>query len=243
METLENYKLIKTDDGSMTLYSKKYGEACHSTSGAREETRVHYIQGCEIEKLAQHNDEISILEVGFGTGIGFDETIKICKKYNCKLNFYSFEIDQALVDYFYQNNKWDNEKYKLNVLIGNARHTIKTLIENNLKFDGIYQDAFSPKRNSILWTTEWFTELKSLAHDHCILSTYSASSSIRKSMLAAGWAVFNGVKFGPKRSSTRCKLVGETEPEILSKLERSPAKEITDLNYFEYKMDTKNVWR
>lgn len=63
-----------------------------------------------------------------------------------------------------------------------------------------------------------------------ILSTYSASSSIRKSLTEAGWILKRGDKFGPKRSSTRAYLRGETDPEILLHLERSPVAALTDDN-------------
>ena len=42
------YDKIETEDGSMTLYSHLYNEACHSTSGAINETHTHYINGCKI---------------------------------------------------------------------------------------------------------------------------------------------------------------------------------------------------
>jgi hypothetical protein len=53
-------------------------------------------------------------------------------------------------------------------------------------------------------------------------------------LIKAGWKLYKGDKFGPKRSSTRAKLIGKTENDILLQLERSPAVEITDDNYMKY---------
>ena len=76
-----------------------------------------------------------------------------------------------------------NENFHLIILIGDARVSLpKFKNDHDIKFDCIYQDAFSPKRNAILWTSEWFKLLKSISNQDCIMSTYSASSSIRKSM-------------------------------------------------------------
>jgi hypothetical protein len=50
----------------------------------------------------------------------------------------------------------------------------------------------------------------------------------------------NGLKFGPKRSSTRAKVTGETDADILTHLENSPVHAITDENHFKYTMDNKN---
>ena len=246
MKELKNYHIVPTEDGSFTLFSKLYNENCHSTSGAINETNLHYIQGCKVDILSQNQNEINVLEIGFGAGVGFKETLKTCQMNQCFLNFISFEIDHELIEgilddmnlpYLKKEHHYlaEAETFKLMIYYGNARETIHFLKDEfDQKFHAIYQDAFSPKRNAILWTTEWFKDLKMLALDNCIMSTYSSSSSIRKSMLAAGWKIYKGAKFGPKRSSTRAKLKGQSDQDILEHLERSPAGEITDNNFKSY---------
>ena len=246
MKELKNYKQIITEDGSITLFSEIYGESCHSTSGAETETDLHYISGCNIPAISKQLDSINILEVGFGLGIGLKQTLKTTIPNSCFLNFISFEIDSDLIEatldelkYEYTKNSHcyvvKNDELNLLVFYGNARASIDTIPKYfDEKFHAIYQDAFSPKRNAILWTTEWFKLLKSLADKECILSTYSSSSSIRKSLLAANWFVTKGDKFGPKRSSTRANLIGPSHSDILEHLKRSPAIEITDSNYKTY---------
>lgn len=240
---LKNYEIVETSDGSKTLYSKSFGESCHSTSGAILETKLHYIQGCEIEEKSKtHKENLSILEVGFGTGIGFIETKKALSAF---FTFVSLEIDKDLVIYAKNNipelfllEKKDHfyelktHHFHLIILLGDARKTLPTL---NLKFHAIYQDAFSPKKNASLWTAEWFKLLRDKSHPDVIMSTYSSSSSIRKSMIEAGFKLYKGEKFGPKRSSTRARLTGETDQEILNHLERSPAITLTDANKDTYK--------
>lgn len=239
----KDYKVIKTEDGSRTIYSPLYDEACHSTTGAASETQLHYIDGCEVLE----RDNPTILEVGFGTGLGFIETSKYVKGF---FHFISLEIDKQMIEIakeqypILKNLKNEGEvlslstnAFKLDILVGDARLTLENYTKSNkLAFNCIYQDAFSPKRNAILWTTEWFKLLYNNSSEDCIMSTYSSSSSIRKSMLAAGWSLYEGVRFGPKRSSTRAKKSGDTSKEILEKLERSPAIEITDKNAKEYKL-------
>lgn len=249
---LANYDLIITDDGSTTLYSKLYGENCHSTSGARAETQLHYLKGCKVAEQMKINNPITIFEVGLGVGIGFEETLKLTQDHPC---FYiTTEIDEDLVKYVISSNDiykgitkyttpfnyylLEKENLRLIILIGNARKTTPRLNElGDFKFNCIYQDAFSPRRNAILWTKEWFELLLSYSDNNCIMSTYSASSSIRKSMVAAGWKLSNGEKFGPKRSSTRATLTGQTDSEILGHLDRSPVAMITDDNYHEYTLE------
>jgi len=250
MNKYTNYTEIETADGSTTLHSKIYGESCHSTSGAVSETKTHYLEGCDILAKSRVHKRLSILEVGFGVGIGFDETKKLLQDTPNEFVFVSFEIDLELIQTYANKNQITFEgnkniythttnNYELIILLGDARETISQV--SDVCPDGIhaiYQDAFSPKRNPVLWTTEWFQHLKAFSHKTCLMSTYSASSSIRKSMIAAGWIVYNGVAFGPKRSSTRAKLTGTIDIDLKERLERSPAIEITDDNYKQYKLDS-----
>lgn len=238
---MSDYKVIETEDGSSTVYSPLYDESCHSTFGAIAETKLHYIEGCKIAK----RERPVILEVGFGTGLGFIETSRSKTDY---FTFISLEIDSNMIEIAKNNYqelkglKLSNSVYTLKtknfeliILLGDARFTLSKFInENSYQINCIYQDAFSPKRNSTLWTYEWFKLLKDNSHEDCIMSTYSSSSSIRKSMIAAGWLLYPGESFGPKRASTRARLSGETHQDIIDKLDRSPVEMLTDFNAKDY---------
>ena len=232
------YQLVTTDDGSQTLFSELFNEACHSTAGARAETRFHYIEGCRLSETLEIFDEIHILEVGFGTGIGWLETLEFLKTYpHKKLKFISLEMDEGLLEWSVpEAKKISDHTYQLvdmncelQVLIGDARHTIKSLPTEF--FHAIYQDAFSPKRNPTLWTHQWFTDLKRIAHESCTLATYSASVSIRKSLMKAGWSVYEGPAFAQKRSSTRANLSGLMNEDFLSKLNTHTIMALDDKDF------------
>lgn len=246
------HTLVETEDGSFTLYSEAFGEACHSTSGAKSETILHYINGCKVSERLTYHEPFTILEVGFGLGIGFLTTYEMLPK-NKKWKFISLELDQNLLEWFKETHRdheflktlsWDknilkaqNDFIELTIIQGDARTTLpEYLSQNPVKWHAIYQDAFSPRRNPALWTMEWFTLLRNFAHEAVILSTYSASTSIRKSLHETGWKVMKGEKFGPKRTSTRATLSGETDPEILLQMERSPVSALTDLQIDSFKL-------
>jgi tRNA U34 5-methylaminomethyl-2-thiouridine-forming methyltransferase MnmC len=152
------------------------------------------------------------------------------------------ELDRDLLEWFKESHpelhlfwegnllKGKSENFELIVIQGDARIEVANFLEKNpVEVHAIYQDAFSPRRNPALWTKEWFTLLKKYAHPEVILSTYSASTSIRKSLYETGWGVYAGEKFGPKRTSTRAALNRKTDAEILLQMERSPASALTDL--------------
>lgn len=228
----QDYRFVETEDGSQTLFSEKFGEACHSTTGAKSETLLHYIHGCEITQKAKQKT-LSILEVGFGLGVGLITTWEMTKDLPAQVHFLSLEIDPDLVRWFHEEYKdhpiFKDPKFQFQILMGDARTELpKYVKENSPSWNAIYQDAFSPKRNPVLWTKEWFTLLKGNSASDVILSTYSASSSIRKSLVESGWKLSPGEKFGPKRTSTRARLTGETDEDILDSLSRSPVKALTD---------------
>lgn len=243
--TPPKHQWVPTEDGSRTLFSEAFQEACHSTSGAREETLLHYIKGCQVEAKFESQDSVSILEVGFGLGIGFLTTFELLKDLNKPWKFLSLEIDRELLEWFRQENlthpflkglywegnllKAKNHQIELTIICGDARVELPAYLQTNPeKWDCIYQDAFSPKKNPTLWSIQWFELLKKFSAQTVNLSTYSASTSIRKSLLNAGWTLQKGEKFGPKKTSTRASLNGVSDPEILLHLERSPAVAITD---------------
>jgi tRNA U34 5-methylaminomethyl-2-thiouridine-forming methyltransferase MnmC len=229
-----DYDLIETEDGSVTLFSTAYNEACHSTSGARAETYYNYFVMSGVQDN-HTKTPFNILEVGFGLGLGYLVTVEEIMKLNSQWTgtFYSLEIDPKLIEYaqgaqnFPENCPYPTyndlkptykdeylEVYEatkngvtLKVLTGNATKTLDIAIEKGIielsSIDSIFQDAFSPKRNPDLWTEEWFNRLAKLAQDKAILSTYSASQSIRIKIKDAGFEVINHKGFGPKRSMTQ----------------------------------------
>lgn len=243
MQELKGHRFFETQDGSLTAYSERYNEACHSTAGAVAETQIHYIKGCQIEKRPS---PIHIFEVGFGVGVGFFETHKSLSPLNKFFDFVSIEIDEELVKYIIQQNETlngtkrleeqglvyyekQNDDFRLRILIGDGRQTVPVFFERfPFSMNAIYQDAFSFKKNRELWSTEWFTLLRKNAAPDCLMSTYSSSSAVRKSMIEAGWKVFLGDHFGPRVASTRARLTGESDKEVLDKLQRSHVEAIKD---------------
>ena len=234
------YKIIETGDKSPTLWSEAFDENCHSVDGAQKETRYIYIEGCELQNKALKG-EVNILEVGFGAGHGFKETFDFFKTKHpqCLVHFYSFEIDEDLIPWSFKkiiklplpqkiNNNFQGGlgNFSFTILIGDARKRILDFPFPAI--NAIYQDAFSPLKNHALWTVEWFEDLKKISANDLILTTYSASSKIKKSLIEAGFGISERVGFGGKRGSIRADLTGIVSQEIILKLKRSPEQALHD---------------
>lgn len=228
-----DWKTIQTDDGSTTLYSTFFDENCHSISGAREETVFQYIEGTNLLK----HKYPKVLEIGFGTGIGFEETYKACVPKHLFFEFTSLELDEKLITYFLENKTLEEKisfdqknnilesktkQFHLRIIIGDARKTLKAFIGKSPKtFNSVYLDGFSPKKNPTLWTKEWLEEIKGYMEPNGVISTYCSSIGFRKAMVEAGFIIKEGGAFRKKRSSTRGYLKGESDPEIIKKLSES----------------------
>lgn len=236
---LGNYRVIDTDDNSQTLWSEFFDENCHSTHGAYAETLTNYVETCGITQKSL--EPSVILEVGFGLGMGLKATIENTSR---PIHFVSLELDPALVEWAKNNLEIKNfdwscltpcahgfhgeipqRELTVDILIGDAR---MTLPKWSKKFDAIYQDPFSPKKNPSLWTYEWFKLLREKSNQEVIMATYSASVGVRKAMLEAGWHPQALKGFGPKRERTIAKLVGPADENLERRLRASSAPVLRD---------------
>jgi len=245
---LGTYTWLKTSDGSYTLFSKHFNEACHSEGGAYAETLHNYVYGCRI--LERSHSPLKIFEVGFGTGLGLECTLReLSKKDDSRaLEYYSCELDNELakaslqsLNFSYQEKEFSGiiylevakEDLLIRVYLGDIRENLKNLIKNHHipTVHAIYQDAFSPKRNPRLWTYEWFKDLIKLGDKETILSTYCSSKAIWKSMKASGWGLEYVEGYYPKKWSTRAYPYRESTPEINKLLDKSPMEMFKDEHF------------
>lgn len=201
------HSMVLSDDGSYTAYSKEYDEHYHSTKdGALNESLLKHIYPAF--KLKDNKQEINILDICFGLGFNTMATLYYHKKnsLNSKLNIYSPELDGDLVkslqNFTYpkefeefkhiilelsKNNFYEDEFFKIELFIGDAREYVRGFRD---KFDVVYQDAFSPKTNPILWTQEYFADIKNAIKKDGILTTYSTAIATRLALFENNFIVY-----------------------------------------------------
>jgi len=247
----QDYSPLLTEDGSMTLFSKEFNEPYHSDrDGALNESLLKHIEPSF--KLKKSQKSITILDICFGLGYNTFATLYYCKKFNLKsrLHIISPEFDRDLIkslssfpypkefdflepiidklsrDFFYED-----DNIKIEILIGDAR---KTLPKLNNKFDIIYQDAFSPTNNPLLWTREYFEEISKLIKDDGVLTTYSTSASVRMGLDENGFKLFLHKADGIRESMLASKNMLEDFKFIdmeLKKLRNKEARSMRDEDY------------
>lgn len=207
-ESLRDEKeIIITEDGSLTLFSKEFDQAYHSTrDGAlRESLQKHVIPAFRFQ---QEKEKLTILDICFGLGYNTLATLYYVKKnkLDTKVHILSPEFDQALVEslaafaypgefdtlrpvieaiskhFFYED-----EQFRIEVLIGDARESIPKITE---KIDIVYQDAFSPGQNPLLWTREYFRDIRTICSEDAVITTYSTAIATRMGLYENGFEIF-----------------------------------------------------
>jgi len=187
---------VKSDDGSFTAYSKEYDEHYHSTKdGALKESyQKHVIPaflalGCK--------EEVAILDICYGLGFNTLCTLLYYKENSptTKLRIYSPELDASLIkslkSFTYpkefdslkeiiirlsEENIYEDENLYIEIFLGDAREYVRRFKD---KFDIVYQDAFSPSANPMLWTQEYFSDIKRSMKQEAVLTTYSMALKTR----------------------------------------------------------------
>ncbi len=200
-----NYQQVQTKDGSFTLNSPLFDECYHSVhDGALNETlQKHVIPAFTFANKPQ----LKILDICFGLGFNTFATIYYLKKENIdkKIQVFSPEFDEKLLvslrEFTYpkafeeiagiiqtvlRDHYYKDDTIEITLMVGEARQ----MIHNLRGIDIIYQDAFSPKKNPLLWTREYFDHLYAISSEDAVMTTYSIATPVRLGMHEAGFYVY-----------------------------------------------------
>ena len=203
----ELHTMTLSEDGSYTAYSKEYDEHYHSTKdGALHESMVKHV--LPAFKEMQNKKNITILDICYGLGFNTLATIYYHKenRLTSKLSIYSPELDASLVksllNFSYpkefdgfkeiikalsEDGIYEDENLYIEVFLGDAREYVKRF-QN--KFDIVYQDAFSPSTNPILWTKEYFSDISRAIKYEGVLTTYSIAFKVRLALYENGFNLY-----------------------------------------------------
>jgi tRNA U34 5-methylaminomethyl-2-thiouridine-forming methyltransferase MnmC len=196
-------EIIITSDGSTTIHIPAWNEQYHSKHGAIQEAYHVFIKyGLEFVSL----DKISILEIGFGTGLNcfitylesdkeIDytgvEAYPVAEEEIDKLNYVSelkAEHSEAIFREIHKT-AWE-EKHKIheNFTLTKRQQYFSDITDSN-SFNLIYFDAFGARVQPELWTEEIFKKMYTALQKNGVLVTYAAKGSVRRAMEAVGFTV------------------------------------------------------
>jgi tRNA U34 5-methylaminomethyl-2-thiouridine-forming methyltransferase MnmC len=203
-------EIIKTTDGSHSIYVKELDEHYHSIHGAIQESKHVFMEmGLKHIASSSPNTEINILEIGLGTGLNTFLTYLESAKMNEVINYTSIEAYPISVETANQLNYLELLDEKKNQFTFNEIHTSEwdkknvfskqftfRKINNTLQqimFDDtyhlIYFDAFGPRVQPEMWTEELFAKLYAATLPNGCLVTYCAKGEVKRTLKKVGFIV------------------------------------------------------
>jgi len=200
-------KLIRTADGSETFLNEEINEAYHSQTGAVEEAFKKYAFPCRIKELAQKGN-LKILDICFGLGYNSAAALDLALESNpsCQIEIVALEYDPEIINKIKEvqpsfrsyhliknltkNKSLNFKNIKINLILGDARETIKQL-KNNY-FDAVFLDPFSPKKTPEMWQLDFFKEIFRVIKANRILATYTCARVARENLKQAGFSYDDG---------------------------------------------------
>jgi tRNA U34 5-methylaminomethyl-2-thiouridine-forming methyltransferase MnmC len=199
-------EIIKTLDGSTTIHLKEWDECYHSKHGAIQEAKHVFIKnGLSLFE----NNPVTILEIGFGTGLNAFITFLESVEKNQKIDYvgveaYPVKAEEVLAmnyveelgalkfhNIFEKMHKceWDNKVEICDQFSLTKRKQFFDEIDDFEIFDLIYFDAFGYRVQPELWSTEIFQKMYNSLKPNGVLVTYAARGVVKRSMIEVGFTV------------------------------------------------------
>ena len=199
-------EILQTLDGSTTIHLPDWNESYHSKHGAIQEAYHVFIQNGLNTFIGP---PISILEIGFGTGLNAFITFLESKKSNQKIDYHGVEAypisieeisqmnyvselnaisDTTIFDYIHEC-EWQTKIEISSLFSLTKRKQFFEQIEDEDKFNLIYFDAFGYRVQPELWSTEIFRKMYKALKSNGILVTYAARGVVKRSLIEVGFRV------------------------------------------------------
>ena len=201
-------KIITTSDGSHSLLNEELNETYHSVHGAIQESCHVFIQrGLQfyIEEVRPNN--ISVLEVGFGTGLNTLLSVSHVIDSPIVIQYTTLELFPlqeevwsvlnysqmiGLEEYFSHIHRcsWGTAQKIIPNFELTKRHTALQEVELMPEtFDLIYFDAFAPSKQPELWTFAMLQKIERAMKLDAVFVTYCAKGQLKRDLKALGLVV------------------------------------------------------
>ena len=199
-------EIIKTLDGSTTIHLQEWDECYHSKHGAIQEAKHVFIKnGLNLFE----GNPVSILEIGFGTGLNAFITFLESNIKNQKINYVGVEAYPVEAKEVVEMNyveELDADTYKgIFQKMHECEWNQKTQISPDYSltkrkqffdeindfeiFDLIYFDAFGYRVQPELWSIEIFQKMYNSLKQNGVLVTYAARGVVKRNMISVGFTV------------------------------------------------------
>lgn len=201
--------ITPTADGSNTLYNETIGEHYHSKHGALQESKHVFIDaGLKHAELSFPGQSISILEIGFGTGLNFLLSSAYAAEQQLQLNYTGIEaypltkeeLSATLYSGYVPEEIWNlfisNYDQALIAPVALSKEQELTIAHTTLQsfvssqfYDLIYFDAFSVQHQPEMWSDEIIGQVCSLIKPGGIFVTYAITGKLKRALKSFGMKI------------------------------------------------------
>lgn len=203
-------KIIKTADGSTTIYLSDWDEHYHSKHGAIQEAYHVFLRMGLDKALESFGEGLRILEIGFGTGLNAYITLLEAEGSDTGIEYTGVEAypvpeeewralnytgqlevtpqQAALFDKLHEA-PWEKASPITPGFQLTKRKQFFDDITDKECFDLVYFDAFGARVQPELWEEPIFKKMFEALVPGGILVTYAAKGSVRRAMLSVGFEV------------------------------------------------------
>jgi tRNA U34 5-methylaminomethyl-2-thiouridine-forming methyltransferase MnmC len=218
-------QIIQTADGSNTIFNPQVGENYHSKHGALQESRHVFVNsGLKyfLEKSEPKLSAVSILEVGFGTGLNFLLSADLCSEKQVNLDYTGVEaypltaemISQTGYDQYVSAGLWEKfiDKYPDALsnqvsLISNCQLQIANCklldFQSGQHYDIIYFDAFAAAYQPEMWDETAIAHAVQFLKPGGVFVTYAITGNLKRALKALGCKVEKAPGAAGKREMLR----------------------------------------
>lgn len=204
---MREVQVIRTEDGSSSLFLPELNETYHSFHGALAESQHVFIKMGLDYWLDHHpaSREVSVFEVGFGTGLNALLALEVAEKHKINIKFTTLEpfpLPEVTTGQLNYGQKAAGGAYKKEF---HALHTapweeevaitphfkllkhqnrLEDYAAGNKSFDLIFFDAFAPNKQAELWEKELLEKVAGFMAPGAVFTTYCAKGQLKRDLKA-----------------------------------------------------------
>lgn len=206
---MNDLSIVATADGSKTIFNPEVGEHYHSKHGALQESKHVFLESGLNFFLQQHPvRQVSVLEVGFGTGLNFLLSADHCSRMHIRLQYTGIEAFPLNEDTIFQTgyeqyvraelwNRFQNcyrqsfaSPADLNEFCNFRIDQCKLLeFHSEQSFDVLYFDAFAAVHQPEMWSAESLEKCTRYLKPGGVFVTYAITGNLKRTMKSLNFEI------------------------------------------------------